>query len=286
VIIAGGGYWFGVRARNPATAVPLSLSDKPQDAVTHATPAPYDTGVFATITSDRSILLHCGNSMRPAAEPIAAEFQRRTGIAVQMNFGGSGELLSTIELSRKGDLYLCHDPYAAILKEKGLLAKQETVGSLIPILVVPLGNPKKIGSIRDLCTPGLRVAMPDARYATAGRLVREVLKTQGIEEAFDANMIMEGRSHNDVAMAVLSNQADAGVVWRFIAYFYRGRLDRIETGLDLPPTWVTICLLTTAKDPEASGQLIDLAASDFGRSVFGHQGYYVESWKTGRAKDE
>jgi molybdate transport system substrate-binding protein len=281
VIATLGGYWFGSQKTASVSSVPEKAEEtQVTDAVTHATPPPYDAGVFATIKADRSILLHCGNSMRPAAEPIAAEFQRRTGIAVQMNFGGSAELLSTIELSGTGDLYLCHDPYAAMLENKKLLAKQEVVGYLAPIVIVPSGNPKRIASVRDILASGVRVAVPDARYSTAGRLVREALRAQGVEELLNANLVMEGRGHNDVAMAVLSAQADAGIVWRFIAYFYRGRLERVDTGLEIPPTRVTLCVLTTARDSDAVNAFLDLAVSEFGRSVFGYQGYYAEIWKT------
>lgn len=247
------------------------------DAMTEATPPPYETAAFATLQAERGILVHCGNSMRPAVETIAAEFQRQTGIAVRMNFGGSAELLSTIDLARLGDLYICHDPYAERIGEKNLLDDLETVGALMPIIIVPKGNPLDIASIEDLLRrSGLRLGMPDARYATAARLVREALRARGWEQALDDKLVMESRGHNEVAAALLTGHLDAGIVWNFIAAFYRGRLDGVGTGLDLAPTRVTLCLLTTATDPEAARRFMELAGSEFGREVFRKHGYLLE----------
>ncbi len=256
--------------RNPAGGTKVT---EPLAGITGATKPPFESGTFATLAADRGILVHCGNSMRPATEVIAAEFQRRTGIAVHLSFGGSAELLSIIDLGREGDLYICHDPYAEILRGKELLAEAATVGALIPIIVVPPENPLGIQSYRELLVPGRRVAMPDARFATAGRLVREALQTLDQEAALEANLVMEGRGHNEVALAVLNGQADAGIVWRFIAHFYWGRLKRLDLGLHIPPTRVTLCQLTTAKDVAAARQFMELALDDFGRRVFVYHGY-------------
>lgn len=77
--------------------------------------------------------------MRPAAETLAPEFERRYGIPVRLNFGGSADLLSSIELGRQGDLYLPHDPYAAMLEEKGLLEDYEVVGLVALVWAIGLG---------------------------------------------------------------------------------------------------------------------------------------------------
>ncbi len=255
--------WFARGSDEPAT-----------DSWTGATPTPFETDVFEPMDADREIVVHCGNSMRPAAEALAAEFQRRHGIGVRFNFGGSSELLASIELARRGDLYLPHDPYAEILEEKGLLDHYKVVGYLEPIIIVPPGNPHNITAMRDLATPDLRIAHPDARYATAGKLVRDAFEEMGLLDELKANMAMEGRSHNDVALALLGGHVDVAVVWNFISTFYEDRLEAIAPpDVEFPEIRVTLCLLTHTQDREAAEKFMALATSEFGREVFRRHGY-------------
>lgn len=250
--------------------------DGDADTWTEATPTT-DTGVYEPIDAEREIFLHCGNSMRPAAEVLAAEFQERYGIGVRLNFGGSSELLSSIELGETGDLYLPHDPYAEILEEKGLLDHYEVVGYLEPVIIVPEGNPDGIKTMRELATRDLRISLPDRRYATAGQLVNKAFEEMGLTEEMEKNLTMEGRSHGDVAQALIWGHVDAAMVWNFIGYFYDDKLDMIyPPDTDFSEVRVTLCLLSNAQDREAANKFMELATSDFGRSVFKRYGYIVE----------
>ena len=243
------------------------------DATSQATPTPFDTGVFEPLDAERTIIVHSGNSMRPAAEAVAAAFQHYHGIGVQFNFGGSAELIASIELGQKGDLYIPHDPYAEMLDEKGLLDRYEVVGYLEPIIIVPPGNPKGISSLGDLAAKGLRIGLPDPRYATAGKLVVEALEDLGLADKVLPNVRMEGRSHNDVAVSVLHGHMDAGMVWNFIARYYKGRLERVNSGYAFPETRVTLCLLTTAEDKEAAETFMKFATNEHSLRLFKELGY-------------
>ena len=233
-------------------------------------------GGYQTIRAEREILVLCGTSMRPAAERLAEAFQKEQGIAVRFNYGGSSELMATIEVGPGGDLFLCHDPYSERVKEKGKLERVETVGWLTPILVVQPGNPHGIQSLADLTRPGLRVGLPDARFATAGKLVRAVLAQRGWEQAVEANLQLETRGHNELALAVSEGQLDAAVVWNFISVYYAGRVEAIPTGESFPEVRVTLCLLTTARDREAALRFLEYASSPAARAIFAEMGYRRE----------
>ena len=156
--------------------------------VSGATPAAYEPGVFEALQSERMVVIHCGNSMRPGAEALAAAFQKQTGIGVRFNFGGSSQLIAAIELGEQGDLYLPHDPYAAMLDSKGLLDRYIVLGHVEPVIVVPLGNPKNISGLRDLTGTGIRVGLTDPRYATAGKLTFQAFAKMGLSQEFAVNI--------------------------------------------------------------------------------------------------
>jgi len=239
-------------------------------------PAPAESGADAAkpAADERSIVVHCGSSMRLAAEDLAPEFLKRYRTAVHFNFGGVETLLPQIELGVKGDMFICHDPYAEMLTKKGgLLVRYKTVGYLEPTIIVPVGNPAAIHSLADLAKPGLKVGLPDARFATAGQLVWAALGKIELADAVRKNIRMESRTHNDVAMALVSGHIDAGVVWNFIARSYKGRLEWVDPGCDFPETRVTVCLLQNTTDREMAEKFMEFATSAHSRAVFENYGY-------------
>jgi molybdate transport system substrate-binding protein len=243
------------------------------DGETHATP--YDEmSRFSTIKADREVMVHCGNSMRLAMEWIAAEFQRRHNIAVVFNFGGGSELLPLIELGGRGDLFLCHDPYEARLKEKGLIADSVVVGSLRPVILVPKGNPKGIGKLEDLAQAGLRIASVDARYATAGKMLHAVLDRESWGMAVRQNIVIESRGHSDAAQSVLTGHTDAAVVWNFLVALYPDKLGKVECDVVFPQTVrVTLCKLNSSQNAEEANKLMEFVQSDYAIKVWNHYGY-------------
>lgn len=243
----------------------------------------YDTATGATevwIGDDEQnyILVHCGNSMRPAAEVLGRQFQELHGIGVKFNFGGSSQLLPAIELARTGDVYICHDPYADILDAKGLLEYYETVGYLEPVIIVPRGNPHQIDSLQDLKQSGLRVGLTDQRYTTAGELIQAAMAERGWQDEINANVRMESRDHNTLALAIMADQLDVAVAWNFVTYLYSGRVERINTGESFPDTRVTACLLSHASNQEAAQLFMDFLVSDASAEVFARFGYTKAAW--------
>lgn len=243
----------------------------------------------------KEILVYCGNSMMPAVEEIAKEYERRYNVRITFNTGGSETLLPAIILSGKGDIFVCHDPFAQRLTEKGFMWKYETVGCLYPVVIVPKGNPKNIRSLDDLALPGLRVGMTDPRFSTAGEILHELFKKKGLEEAISKNIVVESKTHYDIANALALGHIDVGIVWNFIAALYNNDVDAVtgaspavtkirgqlkNYGFDvvvipdeLPETHVTVCLLKCTKKYNEANDFLNLCTSEFGRKAFIKHGY-------------
>ena len=243
------------------------------DGQTRATPLE-EMSRFSTIDAEREVIVHCGNSMRVVMEEIADEFQKRSGIAVVFNFGGSAELLPLIEFGGRGDLYICHDPYARILKEKNLLVDYIVAGRLEPVILVEKGNPMGITGLSDLAGEGIRISSVDPRYATAGKMIHEVLDGESWGEDVRRNIMVESRGHSDAALALLTGHVDAALVWNFLAPLYSDSLESVQPGVDFSEDIrVTLCRLTTSENEEEARKFLDFAASDFARRAFERYGY-------------
>src|SRR3954464_13681503 len=66
-------------------------------------------------TGDRSpVVVHAAAALRPALEKAAPEFERETGIKIELRFGPSEAILTALRMTRQGDLFLpADDSYVA-----------------------------------------------------------------------------------------------------------------------------------------------------------------------------
>jgi molybdate transport system substrate-binding protein len=68
------------------------------------------------------LFVFAGAASKPPTEDAAKAFEAKTGVKVYLNFGGSGFVLSQMQLSKKGDIYFPgSSDYMEIAKRKGLV---------------------------------------------------------------------------------------------------------------------------------------------------------------------
>ena len=184
----------------------------------------------------------CGSSFRPPMEELARDFQRETGIAVELSFGQSEDLLPSIKTHKAGDVFISHDTFRDYVEKAGALLSAEQVGYVAPVLVVPKGNPAHVKSLDDLARPGLKVALPDPKYSTCGQMLFKLLEKKGLRDKASANAggaIF--RSHAETGTALKLGQRQAGVMWNGVAYTFRDALEVVPTRYEYDETirvWV------------------------------------------------
>jgi molybdate transport system substrate-binding protein len=222
------------------------------------------------------LLILCGKSFRLPMEAMVKQYEQQTGTEVEMSFGGSEELFPHVKLKSQGDLYVAHDPFIDDTKTAGSLTRAVAVGELVPVLVVKKGNPKGIQKIEDLARPGVRVILPDPKYATAGEMVVELFKKKGTYDAVMKNV--EGalvRSHSDVAEHVRSGDRDAGMMWNGVARSgeWTKELDVVPAPAEYSkPVQVAVMGLSYSKRPAQVEQFLKFTETH-GRKVFAEFGY-------------
>ena len=78
-----------------------------------------------------------GSASQPATEEAARRFEEKTGIRLNLHFGGSGKMLSEMKLSERGDLYFPgSSDFMERAKEEGLVLEEteKIVVYLIPAI--------------------------------------------------------------------------------------------------------------------------------------------------------
>jgi len=232
------------------------------------------------------ILVLCGGSMRVPMQEIISSYRSTSGDQILLTVGGSGDLAAQIKYTRKGDIFVCHDPFMPWAEEQGLIEDWRTVAYLDPVIAVPRGNPKKIRGLEDLAQPGLRLAVGDPRYSTCGVIIDRILRQMDFGEALRANIRMTSKTHHKIATDLTLGAIDAAIVWNAVAFDYGDRLDTIPIEMkdvdaitsptfgvtDIKNVSVTIGIITYARDRANVRRFWEYATTT-GRKIFDKHGF-------------
>ncbi|MCP4599541.1 MAG: molybdate ABC transporter substrate-binding protein [Proteobacteria bacterium] len=231
-----------------------------------------------------SLTVFCGSANKPAMEEIAVQFQKEKNIEVNMIFGGSGTLLSQIELSKKGEIYLPGSPdYIVIGNRKQLLVKgsDQIVAYLLPAIITPAGNPAGIQSLEDLARPGVRVGIGNPKSVCLGLYSIELLEKRGITNQVLKNIVTFGGSCSKTANLASMSQVDAILGWRVFHFWNPDRMVYVPIDVKNIPriSYIPISIPVHTKDMALSKMFIDFVLSPVGRAAYEKHGYLTDRKK-------
>jgi molybdate transport system substrate-binding protein len=224
-----------------------------------------------------TILVHCAAGMRKPIEQCAKKFVDSLDIVVERSYDGSNRLLGQIELTHKGDVYICGDAeYADSAKAQGLVDRMATICWFSPVMLVQKGNPHKIVSLADLTRPGLKIGQGDEKSAAVGKIIPRLLSLNSVDEkAWNKNVLLITPTVTELGNAVKLGTVDAVIVWNSIALGYTDVGDIVPIAHSVAVS-VEAAVLTTSNNKRASSQFIDFLTSPAGKKILVSSGYTVD----------
>ncbi|MHC4518552.1 MAG: substrate-binding domain-containing protein [Planctomycetota bacterium] len=231
--------------------------------------------------SARPLVFYCAAGIKPPVEEVVRNYEDEFGVAIRLQYGGSGTLLSNLRVAQEGDLYLAGDAsFIDIAREQNLLAESMPLATMRPVIATAKGNPKNIRSAQDLVRDDVRVALGNPDAASVGKQTRIALTKaglwDGLEEAVQSRGVFKP-TVNDVANDIKIGTVDAGVVWDSTADQY----PELEIAAPLTEDegftmQVTIGILRSSEVPtEALRFARYLSARDKGLKAFQRHHYAV-----------
>lgn len=212
------------------------------------------------------LIVYCAASLRAPVEELAHQFESRIGIPVQLQFGGSQQLLSAIAVAKQGDVFIpADDSYLASGSAGEPLARMSIV------VAVKKGNPLNVLAFSDLMRPDLRVGLPDPDSAATGRLARNMLGARWAPLLQKA--IVTTPTVNEVANALKLGSIDAGIVFDVIAAQYPDLQIIALPELASAKARVAAAVLSTTEQPEQATQFVRFLASENGVATFRKHGF-------------
>ena len=221
------------------------------------------------------ILLYCAAGIKPPVEMAARNYESEYNYRVDIQYGGSGTLLSNLKVARTGDLYIAADEsYIEIARQQNLVEEAIPLAVMMPVIAVPKGNPKGIHSIQSLIDNNHKIALGNPDAASIGKISKKLLTNSGDWPAIKEHAIVFYPTVPEIANSIKLGAVDAGIVWDATVNQYP-ELDLVRVPeLELGSQKATIGVLKTAKDPATALRFARyLAARDRGLIQFDNHGY-------------
>ncbi|MCK8519126.1 molybdate ABC transporter substrate-binding protein [Methanoculleus sp. 7T] len=224
-------------------------------------------------TAKPELLVYCGAGMREPMDEIATAFTNETGISINYIFGGSNTLLTQMNLTKMGDVYMPGaTAYFDAARDMGLVGEESLVVYHVPVIAVPKGNPAGIASLQDLAKPGVRVALGDNPGAAIGQLTDKVLAKNNLLEDVEKNVVTRTGTVNELLVYISMGQADAGIIWEDL--YVPEKMDLIYIpNTDNLVKIVPIGVLTSSEHPTEAEQFTAFVVSDEGKAIFARHGF-------------
>ena len=216
-----------------------------------------------------SLMVYSGAGMRKPMDEIAVLFEEKYGTSVSYNYAGSNALLSQMELTRTGDLYMPGETYyIEVAADKGFVDYQVPVAYHIPVITVPRDNPANIQCISDLAKPGVRLVWGDPEVAAIGRMANKILEKNNLKDAVWQNVVATAPTMNELIIYIAMGQADATINWGDVVM----TVENIEV-IDIPKEQnlikvIPIGTLVFSEKKRTAIAFADFCASAQGKAIF------------------
>jgi molybdate transport system substrate-binding protein len=238
-----------------------------------ATPAVTTIAPAAANQTGGSILVYAGAGLKAPMDEIGALYTNKTGVAVQYTYAGSGVLITQMNLTRLGDVFVPGSTVEfATAKNQGLVNSSQLIAYHVPVIVVQKGNPKGIKTIQDFAKPGLKVALGDTNATAIGKAGAKMFAKYNITTAVEKNVVTRTPTVNELTVIMNTGQADAAIL----------TLDQVnpdKVDMITIPTADNVVLIVPAgvtsftKDTDKARKFVDFVTSDEGRAIFAEHGF-------------
>jgi molybdate transport system substrate-binding protein len=237
--------------------------------------SPGTAAITTSAAPQESILVFSGAGLKPPMEEIGKAFTEKYGISVQYNYGGAGTLVSQMNLTHKGDVFISGSTVEfRNAKAQGLVDSYELVAYHVPVIVVQKGNPKNIASIADFAQPGLKVALGDTNATAIGKAGAKMFKRFNITAAVEKNVVTRTPTINELVTLMNAGQADAAIMTLDNANIEK--MDIITIPISDNEVLITpIGVTTYTQNRDAAAKFVAYVASDEGKAFFAQHGFPI-----------
>lgn len=236
--------------------------------------------------SKPALTVFCAAGLKKPVDAIAQQYREELGIEVSLQYGGTGTLLSQLQVANQGDLFIAADD-GSLADARKLKLTEEVIPIALqhPVVAVKKGNPKNIHALADLTRSDVKLALANPDSASISKVTRTLLGAQWDGVAGKAAVMKP--TVTEVAADVQLGAVDAAIIWDATVPQFK-ELESVELPeLTKHRENASAAVLKFSKQPQEALKFARyLAAPDRGGKVFQQQGFQLPGGDKWSAKPE
>ncbi len=225
------------------------------------------------ISGSKSLTVYCAAGIKKPVEAVAKKYREEFGVEVQLQYGGTGTLLSQIRVAKRGDVFIAADDGSVKDAQKfGAVNEVVQLALQYPVIAVASGNPKQIKSVKDLLRDDVKVAIANPEAASIGKITKRAMGADW--EALEKNVAVMKPTVTEITADLTIGAVDAAVVWNSTVPQFKG-VEAIKVPEFNDHTeHVSATILTASTQPTAALHFARyLVAPEKGGAIFKEKGF-------------
>ena len=223
-----------------------------------------------------AVKLYAGAGLRTGVDALVKAFARQSDVRIDVEYGGSGPMMSRAKIQKDGDLFMPGDVgwVDQLHADAGIVEDRKLVAYFVPVIIVRKGNPEKIARLEDFFRKGLTIALGN-EYCQVGKASLKIFKKNGLDiKDIEPKRLMRSKTVNELGLFVKTDRADVAIVWDAIAVNSVDALDTIEIPMDRNlVSHVVVGMLSTGRSKAAARKFVDFIAGPTGQKILTDHGY-------------
>jgi molybdenum ABC transporter molybdate-binding protein len=197
------------------------------------------------------LTVFCAAGIKKPVSAVKDRYRAEFGTEVQVQYGGTGTLLSQLQVAKRGDLFVAADDLSiARAREAGVVREVIPLCRQYPVIAVREGNPKRLGSVSDLFREGVRVAVANPEAASVGKATKAALGDRWAE--MEARAIVMKPTVTELAADLTVGAVDAAIIWNSTVPQFKGIEAVPVPELSAHVDTVSVAVLSSSSRPAAA----------------------------------
>ena len=227
----------------------------------------------------RRLQIYCGAGLMRPMEELREAFERESGMAVDVAYGGSGALLGRMGADQSCDVFIPGaSKHVADAVRRGWVVPDSVADVVlhVPVLAVSKSGAKRVAGLEDLANAGVRLGLGDPNACAIGGAADEILERSGLADAVKDNVCVRAPTVNQLMLYLSMNQVDAAIVWEDLMRLPEsaGEVESIPIPAEKNAVrTIAAALGSRSKEPEQAAALIRFLVSPRAQAVWEKWGF-------------
>ena len=222
-----------------------------------------------------TLTIYAGKGIKNSMEEIKQSFENKHHIPLSIIYAGSNTLLTTIQKSKKGDIFI-PGSLNYIKQIQDQVTTNQHIADHIPTFAVRTDNAKQLTSYKDIMQEGIKIAVGNHDMCAIGKVAEKIISNSNQQELFRNNIVITGSTVNELLSLVVNNNVDASLIWEDMLQWPEAKAlhpvaipDAINT-----PKEIHIAVLKYTTNPKQAAIFVDFVATE-GKAIFAKNGFRV-----------